>query len=118
MLIDATERLWMPIPFLEKAGISALKGRRRVIEGVEYIALESLAPDVTAVFDERALAVKLTIAPRLLAVTLLESGDRPANLVFRQNTSLFANYALNVQHEGRYKVRSWRRASARRSGSS
>lgn len=100
VLIEPPDRLWLSVTFLDANGVRGLSGRRRSVDGLEYVALASLAPDVTAVFDERALLVRLTIAPQRLAATTIHYQDRPQDLEFRQDTSLFVNYAVNAQHQG------------------
>ena len=86
--------VWLRVQALEAAGLRGFAGRRLVIDGEPHVAAASLAPAVTAVFDEVALTLSLVAAPTLFAATTLTIGDaRPADLVYSRTPSAFLNYS-------------------------
>ena len=85
-----------PVEELERAGLTGLAGQREQIDGKPYVALRSLAPGIVFRFDEPALELRLTAQAQLLPVTRLDLApvQRPRDLVFRTDTSAFANYSV------------------------
>ena len=101
VIIDAPDRLWIPVAFLSEAGlVEGFGGERRTIGGMEFVSLASLAPGVQVAFSERTLLVRLRVAPQLLRVTRLSQDTRPPDIEFRSNTSAFVNYSVSAQSSG------------------
>jgi outer membrane usher protein len=89
---------------LERAGLHGLRGAREQHEGREYVSLQSLSPDVQFKVDTQALALHLTARPELLQNTQLDlrALQRPADMVFRTDTSAFFNYSATAAAQGQY----------------
>ena len=87
---------------LEGAGLHDIGGQRDIAAGEFYVSLASLAPAITYVLDEQALALRLTVLPTLLSPTVLDlQPSRPLGILDSQEASAFVNYALNwrdMQH--------------------
>jgi outer membrane usher protein len=80
---------------LERGGLHGFAGRRETIAGDEYVSLASLAPAVTFAVDERALTLRLTAAPSMLATTVQDFlQSRPPGLVYTRDSSAFLNSSL------------------------
>jgi hypothetical protein len=86
----------VPLETLHKAGLRNFEGLRETLGGQEMVSLKSLAPGVTFSVDDIDLRLTLTTSPELLGLTVrdLWSG-RPANLVYRKDTSSYVNYSAN-----------------------
>ena len=70
---------------LEQAGVRGFAGRRETVGGVAHVSLASLAPAVTFEMDERALTLRLTATPGLLATTVQDFlQSRPPGLIYTQ----------------------------------
>ncbi|MBD2326394.1 fimbria/pilus outer membrane usher protein [Alkalinema sp. FACHB-956] len=89
---------------LQQAGISNLPKSQETLNGEDYVRLSALAPTIRYELDETATTLKLTVPPEQLATTVVSvaNRDRPANLVYSKNTSLFLNYAVNAQDFQRF----------------
>ncbi|MFL5277469.1 MAG: fimbria/pilus outer membrane usher protein [Myxococcales bacterium] len=87
---------------LTRAGFASVAGARVQIAGRDMVSLRSLAPDVEFSFDERALAVRLKVAPSLLgnSVIDLRSASRPQDMRLHRDGSAFANYSLQLDDTG------------------
>jgi outer membrane usher protein len=101
VVIEVPDRLWMTTEFLTEAGLEGFGGERRVMGGMEFVSVASLAPDVQVSFSERTLLVRLRVAPHLLRTTRLRQDTKPPDLEFRRNTSAFVNYSVSAQSSGR-----------------
>jgi len=86
----------VPVETLQTAGLRNFSGNRDTLGGQELVSLKSLAPGVAFSVDEIELRLTLTANPELLGLTVrdLWSG-RPANLIYRKDTSSYVNYSAN-----------------------
>jgi outer membrane usher protein len=86
----------VPVETLQNAGLRNFSGARDTVGGQELVSLKSLAPGVAFSVDEIELRLTLTASPELLGLTVrdLWSG-RPADLVYRKDTSSYVNYSAN-----------------------
>lgn len=83
------------VPGLKKAGVTTVEGKKETVGGTVFVALSSLAPNITYSYDEAQLVLRLTVKPALLKITkfnLLKT--EPKDLVYSEATSGFINYAL------------------------
>jgi len=81
---------------LEQAGVRGFAGRRETVAGVAYVSLASLAPAVTFEMDERALTLRLTATPGLLATTVQDFlQSRPSGLIYTTDTTAFLNSSVS-----------------------
>lgn len=79
---------------LDAAGIRSLDGTREFIGKEAYVSLSSLAPTVTYVLDEKALALRLTNRSTAQNKTTLDlTPTAPPGTMYSEDTSLFLNYA-------------------------
>lgn len=79
---------------LDAAGIRSLDGTREFIGKEAYVSLSSLAPTVTYVFDEKALALHLRNRSTAQSKTTLDlTPTAPPGTIYSEDTSLFLNYA-------------------------
>ena len=62
----------VPVEDLQRAGLTSVPGTRVRISGRDMVSLQSLAPSVEYSFDERALAVRLKVAPSLLGNSVID----------------------------------------------
>ena len=85
---------WVDLESLKDAGIRDRgDGERIMIEGRMVVRLGSLAPHVSAVLDEAALVLRVTVDPALLGRTVVSfAPSRPMNIQYRRDTSAFVNY--------------------------
>jgi len=92
----------VPVEDLQRAGLTSVPGTRVRISGRDMVSLQSLAPSVEYSFDERALAVRLKVAPSLLgnSVIDLRSMSRPQDMTLHRDGSAFANYSLQLDGTG------------------
>jgi outer membrane usher protein len=82
---------------LVQAGLHDFAGTRQIIFGAEYVALSSLAPDITFRVDEADLALRVTADPKFLPTTSLNFRQaRPPGTVYRTDTSAFLNYSVSA----------------------
>jgi outer membrane usher protein len=82
---------------LLQAGLHDFAGTRQIIYGAEYVALSSLAPDMTFQIDEANLALRVTADPKFLPTTSLNFRHaRPQGTVQRTDTSAFLNYSVSA----------------------
>src|SRR5262249_26835956 len=90
---------------LEQAGLRAFDGTRTLVKDALHVSLRSLAPAVTFDLDERELALRLTVAPSMLAGKVVDLGvGRPLGIVYREDTSAFFNYAVALRNFEKYAV--------------
>ncbi len=75
---------------LEKAGLQDFAGSRETINNETYVSLVSLSPQVSYIFDEKALTLKITAQPELLKTNSFNLGRQsPQNITYNQDTSVF-----------------------------
>ena len=90
---------------LEQAGVRGFTGQRETIAGFVYVSLSSLAPAVTYEVDETNLALRLRVGANLLGTTVLDfQTNRPPGLITSQDSSVFFNYAFNLQDFDAYSL--------------
>lgn len=87
---------------LEKAGLHGFTGAREMHDGVEFVSLKSLAPDLLFTLDPVALSVRLTARPQMLGRQRVDLTpvQRPAEMVLRKDTSAFFNYSVSGDSGG------------------
>lgn len=84
---------------LENAGIVGFQGQREQIRGEQYVSLRSLEPKLAYQINETDLSLDLTVSPSLLGLNVISSNqDRPEKIDYRQNPSVFLNYALFAEN--------------------
>jgi outer membrane usher protein FimD/PapC len=80
---------------LKAMGIADPRGRVRIVDGEEMIALKSI-DGVSARFDERKLALDLIADPRLLPTSTVDfAAGRKRNVFYPTNPSAFLNYDVS-----------------------
>jgi outer membrane usher protein len=81
---------------LRAAGLGALLGPIRLLEGLEYVALSSM-PEVATAFDEKEMTLHLEVDPEHLPLTRIQLGvsEAPEDMVIGNDTSMFLNYAAH-----------------------
>ena len=85
----------MKVSDLERAGMRVEGGRRENHGGELLVALQSLAPKLAFVFDERALALTITADSRLFGGAVLDlKAKRPEGIIYDSAPSLFVNYVV------------------------
>jgi outer membrane usher protein len=95
----------VPVAALKEAGLESIGGRRETIEGEEYVSLQSLSPNVTFSFNERDLKLAIKVSAALLPAVIRElQSPRPAGVVYRRDSSIFMNYALNAADRRQYDL--------------
>ena len=83
---------------LESAGIRNLEGTRESIGKHTYVALSSLAPAVTFVFDDKALVLRVMVQSTMQGTTVLDlTPTAPTGTMYTRDTSLFVNYAAETR---------------------
>jgi outer membrane usher protein len=88
---------------LEFAGLQGFAGVRETVDGRAHVSLRSLAPAITFVVDEAALALRITATAEALGRSRvdLRPRARPVDLDARGAPSAFANYAVQHGTDGR-----------------
>jgi outer membrane usher protein len=87
---------------LKKMGFSEVKGRVSIIEGEEYISLESME-GVEAELDEKTLTLEVTADPRILAANVLTLRyPRRLDVYYPKDTAAFLNYAVSYYGAGSF----------------
>ena len=97
--------VWIDVDALSQAGFNGLAGERRRSKGREFVSLSSLAPDLAFELDAGSLVLRITARPELLGTTVVaRQTGHPPDLVYRQNTSAFLNYAINGRGRATYDL--------------
>ena len=90
------DSIWIPARLLRARGLVWTDARVRTVQDEEYVLLSSLRPAVTYVFDEAAVALRVTAPPAAFsAVTAIRLPGAPPNLDRKRNPSVFLNYAVD-----------------------
>ncbi len=94
---------WIAADDLERAGLKVEGGDRVERAGRSLVSLASLAPAVTFLVDEAALAVRVVAKQALLGHTRLDLYrlERPAGLLHREAPSAFLNWAVSGDSDRR-----------------
>jgi outer membrane usher protein FimD/PapC len=79
---------------LKKIGFPEIQGKVSILEGEEFVSLRSMK-GLKTVFDEKKLALELTVDPSLLREKVFELRyPRPAKVYYPKDTAAFFNYNL------------------------
>lgn len=83
---------------LRAAGLGAMMGPRRLLEGLEYVSLATLDPPVQVALDEKEMTLGVEVDPSLLPITELSMGqsEAPEDMILGDGTSLFLNYSAHL----------------------
>jgi outer membrane usher protein len=99
--------LIMKVSDLEKAGMRVEGGRREKQGEDVLVSLQSLAPRLAFVFDERGLALTITADSTLFGGAVLDlRAKRPEGIIYDSAPSLFVNYSVTRDFQGSDKA-SW-----------
>ena len=80
---------------LKAMGLADVRGRTQNIDGEELIALKSI-DGMSVAFDEKKLALELTVDPKLLPATIVDfAAGRKQTVFYPTNGSAFFNYDLS-----------------------
>ena len=80
---------------LKAMGFANVRGRTRNIDGEEMIALKSI-DGMSVVFDEKKLALELTVDPKLLPASTVDfAAGRKQTVFYPTSASAFFNYDLS-----------------------
>ena len=82
---------------LQAAGLQELGRSRELVNGVAYVPLSSLAPNLLYVVDDANLSLNLTVNPAVLGHRVETYNNRPPEILYSQDTSGFLNYSLNLR---------------------
>jgi outer membrane usher protein len=98
-LVRADGELWLRTNHLAGAGlVHATGGTKRTFNGETYVALSSLAPDVTFTLDEVALELRLTATPEMFEThDFVLQNERPPDIEYGSASGFFLNYDVNAQ---------------------
>jgi hypothetical protein len=82
---------------LRAAGLGALLGPRRLLEGLEYVSTSSFDEEVKSSVDLKEMTLRLEVDPRYLPETRLDLGvsEAPEDMVLGTDASMFLNYAAS-----------------------
>jgi outer membrane usher protein len=84
---------------LELMGLAKDRGQQLIVENETYISLRSLYPKLDFNVDENNFKLNITSQPDLLTnktVKVINSVDRPNDIIQSNDNSLFLNYAINA----------------------
>jgi outer membrane usher protein len=89
---------------LQKSGLH-IKGGRREKRGEDLlVSLRSLAPQITFVFNEKALSLTITAEASLFERTVLDlHAKRPEGIIYGSAPSLFVNYMVRESELQAYR---------------
>lgn len=99
-LLSADDDVWIEAASLERAGVRTTAGRRQTVDDVSFVSLRSLAPDVTFTIDHELLALRLTVSPALLGMTVVEHRPPTASSGSPAAHSGFLSYAASWRERG------------------
>ena len=93
VLLDTSD-VWLPAPLLCEHRVC--RDGDRVSDGVRYVSLRGLAPDVTFSLDRELGELHVTTAAKMRTLTTIDlSVAAPRGIEYTRATSLFINYAIN-----------------------
>ena len=91
--------LLVKVADLEKPGLHVPEGKREQREGDVLVSLRSLAPQITFLFDERALTLTITADSKLFGATVLDlRAKRPEGIIYDNAPSMFVNYSFSLSN--------------------
>jgi len=100
LVLLADDDALVEVADLERAGLRSFRGQSevRVVGGKEYLSLRSMRPRFVYRIDEKALALRLDAQPDLFATSVIDLSPsvRPPEMIYREDTSAFLNYALSL----------------------
>jgi outer membrane usher protein len=101
-IIEADD-VFVAVSDLEHAGLRSFSGRRRTVDGLDYVSLKSLAPGLAFQLDKTNLTLHLDVQPDLLAnrESVDLSSPKPAGMVYSTNSSAFVNYSVSTTDSGK-----------------
>jgi outer membrane usher protein len=90
--------LLIKVTDLEKSGLRVPEGKREKRDEGVLVSLQSLAPQLTFVFDERGLNLTITTADsKLFGTTAFDlRAKRPEGIIYDSAPSMFVNYSLGL----------------------
>jgi len=96
--------VYVQVADLEGAGVHDMTGLRETIGGKVHVSLQSLAAQgLTYEFDERALALRLTVPTTGLGTTVIDlRTPKPPDIIEHHTGSAFLNYALRARDLKRF----------------
>jgi outer membrane usher protein len=95
-VIRADGRLWLRHSRLTGLGVTRAGGEHRDFNGETYVALDSLAPNVTFVLDEEKLELRLTATAEMFEPSrVVLQNSRPAGIEYSRGTGMYLNYGAS-----------------------
>ncbi|HYG67888.1 MAG TPA: fimbrial biogenesis outer membrane usher protein, partial [Anaeromyxobacteraceae bacterium] len=88
--------VWVPVAEIARTLRVENAGVQRDHDGIRFVSLRSLEPDLRFELDETALAVRVTAGPAFTGQSRLDlrSSKRPPGLMLHPATSAFLNYGV------------------------
>lgn len=86
----------IPLQDLVNAGLREIGGRREIIQGIEHVSLQSLAPDITFQRDDANLVLRLQVGAAQLLQTVIDfnPSNEPPGIRYSQPLSAYLNYGV------------------------
>ena len=90
------EDVLIPWQDLLTAGLSEVGGSREIIEGIEHVSLQSLAPAIRFERDDGALVLRVQAVAELLPENVIDfnPSNAPPGIRYSQPLSAYLNYGL------------------------
>ncbi len=82
-------------------GLAKDRGKNLIVENETYVSLNSLRPNLDFKVDKNLFTLNITAQPDLLTnntVKVIDSVNRPTDVIKGNDNSLFLNYAINANH--------------------
>jgi outer membrane usher protein len=91
--------LWLPLAWLQQAGLQVERGQQRDDRGEAFVRLGSLAPALSFVFDANAITVTLDAGAELFAEHTLDlrRGKTDRRVPIARGPSAFLNYSATAE---------------------
>ncbi|MFN4280514.1 fimbria/pilus outer membrane usher protein [Thermosynechococcus sp.] len=86
----------IPVQDLLNAGLREIGGRREIIQGLEHVSLQSLAPAITFQRDDANLVLGLQVGAAQLPETVIDFNptNEPPGIRYSQPLSAYLNYGI------------------------
>jgi len=86
----------IPWQDLLQAGLTEVGGSREMIQGIEHVSLQSLAPAITFERDDAALTLRIQVAADLLPANVIDFNpdNAPPGIRYSQPLSAYLNYGV------------------------
>ncbi len=90
------EDVLIPWQDLLNAGLTDVGGSREIIDGIEHVSLQSLAPAIRFERDDAALVLRLQVTAELLPENVIDfnPNNAPPGIRYSQPLSAYLNYGL------------------------